>query len=767
MTTLNTDKSQAVPAPVETRNVLEEAPSTVRDDAPHRDEARELFPFPFVRTVSGLYQWTISFPLPVPQPPLPFPLPQPRIPQPPVPGEHAEATDGNGELPREDSAVREDSFLGIFRRSELRLDVDGRYPQMTASGTLFGGIGQVHHWIARLTGVGRNHWTGTIWYKDPSPSAFAYANVEIVVTGPPLRGNTSAHVTFSGGGAPVVTQVFNYVSPYFHQVEFEYDCAQGATPVTSVDTGAHPTRPATLPIETLTIETVYRRSGFDTSLSTGGNIVPLSLAGTNGTWSNQEMHDAMQVYWSHFAAKAQWAAWVFFAALHDMGTSLGGIMFDDIGPQQRQGTAIFENSFIAQAPAGDPQPAAWVQRMRYWTAVHEIGHTFNLAHSWQESLGNPWIPLADEPGAFSFMNYPYRVPPGPQNVFFQNFAFRFSDKELLFMRHAPFRFVEQGNALWFDHHGFEGAGSQPGSNFALELRTHRTDARFEFLEPVMVEVKLTNVSGDPALIPDNVMSTGDRMTIVVKRDGEPARLHLPYARYCFREHRAVLEAGDSRYEQLFLGAGRRAWNLSTPGSYTIQIALHLDGEDLVSNPLRLQIRPPRSFEEEHIAQDFFTDDVGRTLAFDGTNVFDRANNVLAEVVNRLPDRAVAAHARIALGTKLMRNQKQLSLKGAAGPATSAGRAGGKIVEVNGDPSQAKQQLEDALLKAPEKAAETLGHIDYHDYVDSFAQFLAKEGDRPSSAQVMNVLHDTLEARSVRKDVLADIKRKAQRYSRTT
>ena len=81
------------------------------------------------------------------------------------------------------------------------------------------------------------------------------------------------------------------------------------------------------------------------------------------------MHDAMQVFWSHFSATAQWAMWVFFASLHEQGTSLGGIMFDDVGPNHRQGTAIFNDAFISVPPAGDPNPVAWVQRMIFWTRL--------------------------------------------------------------------------------------------------------------------------------------------------------------------------------------------------------------------------------------------------------------------------------------------------------------------------------------------------------------------------------------------------------------
>jgi hypothetical protein len=130
-----------------------------------------------------------------------------------------------------------------------------------------------------------------------------------------------------------------------------------------------------------------------------------------------EMHDAMQLHWSRFADRAQWAMWVFYASLHETGTDLGGIMFDDLGPNHRQGTALFVDSFIAQPPPGDPAPAAWVDRMRFWTAVHELGHAFNLAHSWQKSLGTGWVPLADQPEARSFMNYPYAVRGGQEAVF--------------------------------------------------------------------------------------------------------------------------------------------------------------------------------------------------------------------------------------------------------------------------------------------------------------------------------------------------------------
>jgi hypothetical protein len=382
-------------------------------------------------------------------------------------------------------------------------------------------------------------------------------------------------------------------------------------------TSAHPDRPPTLPNEILNLKLVYQRAGLDVKVSSGDDIVPLDLA-VDDLWNDFEIHDAMQVYWSHFAPKAQSSAWVLFAALHELipgaydVKQLGGTMFDNIGPNHRQGCAIFEDSFISEAPAGDSNPEAWVRRMRFWTAAHEIGHTFNLAHSWQKtgSWGPAWIPLTDELDALSFMNYPYHYPIGEYQSdeqvveFFQHFEYRFVDSELLFMRHAPFGFVQQGNAEWFDQHGLEGANVFPWSPYRLQVRVNRPRPVFEFMEPAVVELTLTNVSSEPTLIPEMVLALQDRMVVIIKKDGSPARQFLPYARYCVRERRRTLAAGESISGSLFLGAGCNGWDLAEPGNYTIQMALHLKGEDVVSNPLRVRVAPPRGYDEEVLAQEF-------------------------------------------------------------------------------------------------------------------------------------------------------------------
>src|SRR5262245_43139982 len=54
----------------------------------------------------------------------------------------------------------------FFAGDDLRLDVDGSLPQMTASGVRRSGLAQQLHWMAKLSQVAQNVWQGGISYKD-------------------------------------------------------------------------------------------------------------------------------------------------------------------------------------------------------------------------------------------------------------------------------------------------------------------------------------------------------------------------------------------------------------------------------------------------------------------------------------------------------------------------------------------------------------------------------------------------------------------------
>ncbi len=742
------------------QNVLEEV--DVEDVERHAAAGElDLLPLPiFSAPVSGLYTWKQPLthgPIePLPVDPTPIVLPD-------------AARNGNGHRAETEANVdaRAEALaqaaipIFLLSREELRLDLDGHYTQRTASGTVLRGIGSRVNWIAKLAPSGTNRWVGSIWFKDGDVATFPYTTVRIQVIRSFIPANRRAIVTFSGGGVASRVRNFRFSSKYFHSVNFEYDFAEGELPTLAIDTGAHPNRPASLPVENLTIQKVFQRAGFDVS-QTPGAKVPITGAGAGALWSDSEMHDAMQTFWSRFANASQWAMWVFFASLHEAGTGLGGIMFDDIGANHRQGTAIFNDSFIASAPAGDANPAAWVQRNIFWTACHEMGHSFNLAHSWQKqhppSWGTSWIPLVNEPEARSFMNYPFGVA-GGQAAFFSNFEYRFSDSELLFMRHAPERFVQMGNAAWFDNHGFQGALVLPQPTYKLELRVNRDRAVFDYLEPVTLELKLTNTSDQLQLVDEKVLSSSAAsLTMIIKKQNHPAQQFVPYAQYCYQPKKKVMRPGESVYESLFVSAGINGWDIAEPGNYSIQAAIQVNGEDIISQPLSLRVSPPRGFEEEKIAQDFFTEDVGRVLAFDGSRYLESGVDTLREVAHKLADSRVAVHANMALASMLVGDYKELV----------QGEDGMRIDVHKSQPDEAAELVSKALLEKPDVAAETLGHIDMKDYTDRVSDKLADQGATADAAKLQDNLLETMSARTVRgrkvlNSVLQEIKDRRDNY----
>ena len=440
-------------------------------------------------------------------------------------------------------------------------------------------------------------------------------------------------------------------------------------------------------------------------------------------------------------------------------------MFDDIGPNHRQGTAIFNDSFISTAPAGDPNPNAWVRRMQFWTGVHEMGHAFNLAHSWQKALGTPWIALPNDPEARSFMNYPFRVN-GGQSQFFSDFDFRFTDPELLFMRHAPARFVQMGNADWFDHHGFEQAEQLPESVFTLEARIHRdVKPYYQFLEPVSLELKLINISSEPQLIDKKVLSETDHMTVILNKQGKPARQWAPYANRFYQPEKVALQPGEALYGSLSVSAGLNGWDLAEPGIYGVQVALHRDDEDIVSNALRIKVAPPKDRTEEILAQDFFSDDVGRILAFNGSQHYDDGNNVLREVSAQLPDRNVALSARLALAIPRAHTYKTLNLGKDPMKLRAEDKSIGAFKVVEPDTRMAREELTAVLQTEASRAADTLGHIDYKNRVDMQSHFLAEGGDVAAAAHCQDEMQTLLTGRGVLKSVLDQIEIEKTQYTK--
>ena len=222
----------------------------------------------------------------------------------------------------------------------------------------------------------------------------------------------------------------------------------------------------------------------------------------------------------------------------------------------------------------------------------------------------------------------------------------------------------------------------------------------------------------------------------------------------------VLRSNQSKHESLFVATGRGGWRIDEPGVYQVQVCLHLEREDVVSNALTLRVAPPQSREEELLAQDFFTDEVGRTLTFDGSRFFEQANRTLFEVSQRLTSRAVMPHAQIALHLSTLHDGKRLDLSGDAP----------RVAIVPADRENAMSALQACLSREAERSAETLGMIDYAAYVMRYCDALKDD----KSPMVMQSLADTLsqarqvvERRGASSEITDELRRRTSQIERLT
>lgn len=708
--------------------------------------------------VSGRYRFVPPFQIRQPK------LPRQPIPRPPIGPQPSPLDLDRPVVPRRSPGP----IIPInLLRINVRVDVDRFFPQNRISIEVNRTWPRASaHIIAEVTsdsctGLNTRTVKGDVMYRDGSSRLLPGSKVEFRARRG--RGFTYGRyelVMYSPGGRKR-TYNLKFESRYFDPVVFEVDQVDNAgTIVTSYDTGDHPNRPSDLPNETITLASVFERTGFDVRMSPGTSTIPVADAGANGTWSDSEMHNAMVTYWSHFDNRPQWSMWVLYAARHDWGRGLGGIMFDDIGPNHRQGTAIFTDSFIQDVPTGDPDPAAWRRRMQFWTAVHEMGHAFNLAHSWQKALGqpqapgDPWIPLANEPEARSFMNYPFNVS-GGESSFFSDFRFQFSDQELQFMRHAPRRFVQMGNSDWFDNHGFEAPSAlQQTGNWELQIRPNRPGKGYQFLEPVAMELKLTNTSGEATLIDEDILQDGAHITVFLQREGGETKQWRPLMTRCHEPHSDALSSGESLYGSHVISTSTNGWLIDEPGFYKLQAAIDLTDEIVVSNVLRIYVGPPSSKEEVSIAPDYFSEDVGRVLTFQGSPVLSEATDVLRQVAETCPENPAARHAKLATEAPGLRAFKQIEVGDT--------REEIKLVSQKPKVEEAAEALSEALLGDADAAADTIGHIAYFSALRTVAEAVEEAGDEKRAKDLMSKTIDVMKQRDILKSVIDNAERRLKR-----
>lgn len=542
---------------------------------------------------------------------------------------------------------RYNGTLGTFQL-ELRVDIDRTRPMNRLSGDFFqvsgGTTSYVGSFIVNTPTITVT--TTQVVARGLGVYTFSAGAPVVEVTIPRrtvLQAQAPATVRFfTTGGAAGATYTCAFVSMYFRTVRLEIDRTSNiTTPVfNSYNTGALPSGGAA---RSLSVVAAYGEAGIEMMPTGASDVVNVSEAGANTSWSDAELHASMQRHFSLWRDLPQWAVWLLVAQNHDLGGGLYGIMFDQQG-KQRQGCAVFHY--------GIGGTTADKQRLQLYTYVHELGHCFNLLHSWQKSYATP--PVPNRPSALSWMNYPWNYPGGGAATFWARFAFQFDNEEIIHLRHAFRNNIVMGGS---DFAVGAGLGREvladpvrDESGLMFNISTHKKS--FALGEPVVLELALSSTQPKGRRVHTWLHPNCGMVKVVIQKPSGAVVAYDPLIDHLVGDRDGMVSIGDVIHDSAYIGFGKGGLYFDQPGNYLVRaVYAALDGSQAMSDIIRVRVRYPVTAAEEELADLFMGEDQGTLLALLGSDseALDSGNAAFDEVLAKYPKHAMANYVRLMRG----------------------------------------------------------------------------------------------------------------------
>lgn len=545
---------------------------------------------------------------------------------------------------------------------ELRVDVDYSNPQNKVSGDFYTTRGStLNYWGSFVINVLSKTVTATqVKLKGTAKFTSPVAYTKIVITIPRrnwYQPQASAKLQFfSSSGIPGSTYNSSFKSRYYRTVKLEQDCETNVTPFNSYNTAANVSGGIN---RILTVPKAYREAGIDMVNSGTPNTISTAQSGSDAKWNNAELHNAMVSNFSQWSNNQQWKIWLFHAKKHVYGNGLYGIMFDGSDNKQRQGCASFY-----QGIGGNSDTK---KRLQLYTNVHELGHCFNLLHSWQKSLAFP--PKPNRNRSLSWMNYPWNSAFGGANGFWNNFAFKFDTQELIHLRHAfrkdiipggnKFRY---GSSLHDNHHSHDMFMDTIEDNSKLNLSVS-AKSKFKLGEPVVVEIKLSTTDLNGENVHKEIHPNFDLVKIGIEKPNGDFTVYEPPMSNCIESEIISLKSDKPAiYESAYIGYGKGGLYFDEVGKYTLKaIYQSLDGSRIVSNSISLRVSQPTSKIEEEIADLYLGEEQGLLFHLLGSDSkhLKKGNEALDTVIEKYSDNPLSVYSKLIKGVNATRNFKEI------------------------------------------------------------------------------------------------------------
>ena len=405
------------------------------------------------------------------------------------------------------------------------------------------------------------------------------------------------------------------------------------------------------------------------------------------------------------------------------------------------------------------------KRELFFNLIHETGHAFNLAHSFQKHFGGPysapaWLPLIANPHALSWMNYPDSATPGgsvPRNAswFYRRFRYRFDDAELLFLRHAPERYVQMGAEAWFSQHA-RVARDSTDPPLQLSIRVRKT--MVEHGEPVILELKLKNVSDHGVPVHGNLDPSDGLVEIAITNPKGERRPFLPFDHTRKHVVLRILEPGkESLYELADVTMGAYGFHFREPGAYRIEASYtNVDGRTAAAI-LQLYVRPASSYDAVPAINELFDARIGRVLYVEGTRVHEDVNSKI-DWIRQWLGSTIGERNPIEAHLKTARFKPMMSPISIIEPASNTVRT------VAEDPGLAVNELQQVLVERAGETADTMGHIWYVKTVKEYADAAERSGQEAKAREACSSLAALCRQRGIVPSVTSDVEKALAGYA---
>jgi hypothetical protein len=415
----------------------------------------------------------------------------------------------------------------------------------------------------------------------------------------------------------------------------------GQATLPDYDTSALPA-PSGVDPRRIRLDTALAAAGIDASFPDGEPVAIDDSEPRFQSWTDPELNEVLAGLPGGDGSQANGPRWLMTGILASVcedsyggkDFTTAGVLFDRFDDMQRQGFAVFRQSFTGLR-TGAPLTAAAARAMRKYlfTWVHEAGHAFNLEH----------CDFADS----SWMNT--RAISDSSLFFGDLFRFEFTANELVHLRHAAFPKIRMGrdpfvggdDAGLGGYNGLAFPSTEAADNAPLELLL-RAREEYDLLAPVTVEARLRNLRASPRKIDTRLNPEYGRLVVYIQRPDERVLRYTPIACKVGAAVTRTLKPttaprGDERHSVgLDLTYGSHGFYFDKPGEYVLRAYYTGAGaRPIVSKPLRLRIVQGRP-EDADLAQQFFTKNVGTCVYFGGSRAkrLRPALDLLQSIVRR-------------------------------------------------------------------------------------------------------------------------------------